>query len=167
MTKDELLLRAARIEELGCSLLEHAQLLRQQSSKTESTQVFLHDITSNLLVFTEALLAAREHRLSHRDGNLFGEPAWDMLLFLFRAFKLGRVVTADQVCRSSGAFPSTTRRWLAVLIDHGLVESCNDAQVDTLTPIRLSELGEIQVTKVLVGMQGEFLQHGWSGLGTS
>lgn len=160
MTKDELVQRADRFEELGYSLLEHAHLLRNQSSRAELRQIFLHDIKSNILVFTEALLAARKHRLRHLDGNLLGEPAWDMLLFLFQAFKSGGCVTADQVCRSSGAFQSTARRWLAVLIDQGLVEICNDAQSDELTPFRLTELGEIRVTKILLGMQGEFLQHG-------
>ncbi|KPF61806.1 hypothetical protein IP79_14685 [Porphyrobacter sp. AAP60] len=111
-------------------------------------------------MFAEALLAAQEHRLRHLDGNLFGEPAWHMLLFLFQALKSRGCVTADQVCRSSGAFQSTARRWLAVLIEQGLIETCSDAQSDGLTPVRLTELGEIRVTKILLGMQGEFLQYG-------
>lgn len=69
-------------------------------------------------------------------------------------------MTADQVCRSSGTFQSTARRWLTVLIGQGLLEICNDAQSDELTPIRLTELGEIRVTKILLGIQAEFLQHG-------
>lgn len=158
MTKDECLHLADELEELGRTLLEHAHLLRERSSKIVSARLFLQDVTSNLLVFTEALRAAREHRLRHLDGNLFGEPAWDMLLFLFHAFKTGRSVTVGQVCQSSGALPSTARRWLAVLIDQGLVELRNDAQVDTLRTIRFTELGELRVTKVLVDMQGEFLQ---------
>lgn len=160
MTNDQLLHRADEFEELGRTLLEHARLLRNQSSRSEPKRIFRPETTSNLILFAEALLAAQDHRHRHLDGHLFGEPAWHMLLFLFQAFKSGGCVTADQVCRSSGAFQSTARRWLAVLIDQGLVEICNDTQSDELTPIRLTELGEIRVTKILLGMQGEFLQHG-------
>lgn len=160
MTNAELLHRADEFEELGRTLLEHAHLLRNQSSRSEPKQIFRPDTTSNLILFAEALLAAQDHKLRYLDGNLFGEPAWHMLLFLVQAFKSGDCVTADQVCRSSGEFQSTARRWLAVLTNQGLVENCNDAQSDELTSIRLTELGEIRVTKILLGMQGEFLQHG-------
>ncbi|MGY6550350.1 MAG: hypothetical protein ACXIT4_00455 [Erythrobacter sp.] len=160
MTKDELLHRADEFEELGRTLLEHARLLRNQSSRSKPKQIFRPETTSNLILFAEALLSAHDHRLRHLDGNLFGEPAWHMLLFLFHAVKSGGCVTADQVCRSSGTFQSTARRWLTVLIGQGLLEICNDAQSDELTPIRLTELGEIRVTKILLGIQAEFLQHG-------
>ena len=160
MSNDELIQRADEFEELGRTLLDHARLLRNQSSRSEPKRIFRPDTISKLILLAEALLAAQDHRLRHLDRNLFGEPAWHMLLFLFQALKSGGCVTADQVCRSSGAFQSTARRWLAVLIDQGLVEICNDAQSDELTPIRLTEFGEIRVTKTLLGMQGEFLQHG-------
>lgn len=160
MTKNELLQRADEFEELGRTLLEHARLLRNQSSRSEPKRIFRPKTTSNLILFAEALLAAQDHRLRYLNRHLFGEPAWYMLLFLFQAFKPGGCVTADQVCRSSGAFQSTARRWLAVLIDQGLVEICNDAPSNELTPIRLTEFGEIRVTKTLLGMQGEFLRHG-------
>lgn len=164
MTSHELLHRADEFEEIGRTFLEHARLLRNQSSKAEPNRIFRPETTSNLTMFAEALLAAQDHRPRHLDGNLFGDPAWNMLLFLFQAFKSGGGVTADQVCRSSGAFPSTACRWLNVLIGQGLVEICNDANGDALTPIRLTELGGIRVTKLLLAMQGEFLKNGRSAL---
>lgn len=167
MTKNELLRRAEELEELGRSLIEHASLLRNQCLNISPGPVARQNIGDNLLVFTEVLLAAREHKLRHLDGKLFGEPAWEMLLFLFHAYKSGGCVTADQVCRSSGTFQATAQRWLTVLVDQELVETSNNAQSDAPASIRLTESGELRMTKVLMGMQREFLQHGWSAIGTT
>lgn len=165
MTKDELLHRADEFEELGHSLIEHARRLRSHSPTVEQKRLFWPESVGDLTVIAEALLEARRERIQHLDTALLGEPAWDMLLFMFRTFKSGSYVTVGQVYRSSGTYISTARRWLAILVDQGLVEIRNDDADDELKPAQLTELGKIRMTRILVGMEDEFLQLVWSALG--
>jgi hypothetical protein len=165
VTRDDLLHRADKFEELGKSLIDQAKIIRKRSSEPDPNQALWCDIGTSISTITEVLLAERKHRLRHQDALLLGGPGWDMLLFLFKATSSGDLVTADQVCRSSGTFPCTARRWLAVLVDEGLVEIGNDARSDETAPIRLTGLGQVRVTEALIGMQGEFLKHGWQAFG--
>ncbi|KQM17500.1 winged helix DNA-binding protein [Novosphingobium sp. Leaf2] len=56
-----------------------------------------------------------------RTDDLFGEPAWDILLDLFIAAKERRRVSVTSACIGS-AVPSTTAlRWIAQLEKHGLL----------------------------------------------
>lgn len=53
--------------------------------------------------------------------DLFGEPAWDILLDLFIAAKERRSVSVTSACIGS-AVPSTTAlRWITILEKHGLL----------------------------------------------
>ena len=76
-------------EKLGRSLQEHARSLRSLSPTVEQKRLFWPESANDLELVAEALLAARIQRLHYLDESLFGEPAWDMLLILFRAFKSG------------------------------------------------------------------------------
>ncbi|HUD30059.1 MAG TPA: MarR family transcriptional regulator [Novosphingobium sp.] len=56
-----------------------------------------------------------------RSEDLFGEPAWDILLDLFIATKERRRVSVTSACIGS-AVPSTTAlRWIAILGKQGLL----------------------------------------------
>ncbi|MEE4450009.1 winged helix DNA-binding protein [Novosphingobium resinovorum] len=56
-----------------------------------------------------------------RSEELFGEPAWDILLDLFIAAKERRRVSVTSACIGS-AVPSTTAlRWIAILEKQGLL----------------------------------------------
>lgn len=167
MTKDELLQQADEFEELARSLLEHAHHLRSHSLTAERKGIFWPENAGDLSVVAESLLAARTQRLRHLDRSLLGEPAWDMMLFLFQSLKSGGCVTVDETCRSTGTFLSTARRWLTVLIDQGLVKTRDDDLADSLKPVQLTELGEIRMTTILVGVQDEFLQRGYLPVSTT
>ena len=167
MTRDELLRRANEFEKLGRSLQEHARSLRSLSPTVEQKRLFWPESANDLELVAEALLAARIQRLHYLDESLFGEPAWDMLLILFRAFKSGDRVTVGEVCQSSGTFMLTARRWLGILIDLGLVQIDDDVGNDELSSSQLTELGEMRMTSILVGVQDEFLQRGCLALDTT
>lgn len=56
-----------------------------------------------------------------RSDDLFGEPAWDILLDLFIAAKERRRVSVTSACIGS-AVPSTTAlRWITILEKHALL----------------------------------------------
>ena len=58
--------------------------------------------------------------------DLFGEPAWDMLLTLFLAHEEGRHVTVSSLCSQTPVPVSTAHRWMLVLIGKGLLVRMGD-----------------------------------------
>lgn len=67
--------------------------------------------------------SADRHRRSGIAGasDLFGEPAWDILLNLFIAGCEGRRLTVAAVCAGAGAPASTALRWITILEKRGMV----------------------------------------------
>jgi DNA-binding MarR family transcriptional regulator len=68
------------------------------------------------------ILGARLERNSYFPGDLFSDPAWDMLLELYAA-ELGQVrVSVTGLCIASNAPTSTALRWISVLERKKLIE---------------------------------------------
>jgi len=55
------------------------------------------------------------------DSDLFGEPAWDMLLDLYIASGEGKRVPVTSACIGAAVPTTTALRWLTMLEDRGLV----------------------------------------------
>lgn len=69
---------------------------------------------------------ARQMRARYLEENLFGEPAWDMLLDLF-INKSNRIKTSvKSLCVASHVPETTALRWIGLLIDASLVYREND-----------------------------------------
>lgn len=92
--------------------------------------------------------AAREIYASRRSrdgifGNpeLFGEPAWDILLDLYVADVEGKAVSVSSACIGSAAPPTTGLRWLGVLAEQGLVLREHDPEDQRRVLVRLTERG--------------------------
>ncbi|WP_371815547.1 MarR family transcriptional regulator [Erythrobacter sp. JK5] len=75
------------------------------------------------------------------SSELFGEPAWDILLDLFIAQAEGKTVSVSSACIGSAAPPTTGLRWLGVLADQGLVLREQDADDQRRVLVRLTERG--------------------------
>lgn len=56
-----------------------------------------------------------------RTNDLFGEPAWDILLGLFIAGCEGRRLSLAAVCSGAGTPESTALRWIAILENRGMI----------------------------------------------
>ena len=54
-------------------------------------------------------------------SDLFGEPAWDILLGLFIARCEGRRLSVAAVCAGAGAPESTALRWITILEKRGMI----------------------------------------------
>lgn len=77
-------------------------------------------------------------RLRDRDlaKDLFGEPAWDMLLDLFVRGVQGKKTTVSSLCIASGVPPTTALRWIGTLHETGFItreESDQDHRVVYVT----------------------------------
>jgi DNA-binding MarR family transcriptional regulator len=82
--------------------------------------------TARVRTLAEDMYKARASRSELLDPELFGEPAWDILLDLFIQHAKGRQVSITSSCIASQVPATTALRWITVLIDRGLVRRAGD-----------------------------------------
>lgn len=75
------------------------------------------------------------------NPELFGEPAWDILLDLYIAHADEKNVSVSSACIGSAAPPTTGLRWLGILARHDLVLREEDPDDQRRVLVRLSEWG--------------------------
>jgi DNA-binding MarR family transcriptional regulator len=67
-----------------------------------------------------AVISARRRRAEYFSGELFADPAWDMLLDLLEAEIRGRRVSVSSLCIAAQVPASTAIRWIKALVEEGL-----------------------------------------------
>jgi len=72
------------------------------------------------------IIRQRQMRARFFDGELFSDPAWDMLLDLTAARAEHTRVSVTSLCIASGVPPTTALRWIAQMTDAGLFERVED-----------------------------------------
>jgi DNA-binding MarR family transcriptional regulator len=72
------------------------------------------------------ILRQRQLRARFFEGDLFADPAWDMLLDLSAARAEHSRVSVTSLCIASGVPPTTALRWIGQLIDAGLLQRIED-----------------------------------------
>ena len=74
-----------------------------------------------LLERLDGAIAARRTRDRLLPSRLFADPAWDVLLGLYRNQLLGRGSGIEDACRASALPTPTVLRWVGVLEREGLI----------------------------------------------
>lgn len=113
-------------------------------AKRPLTGRHMHDLTPEcdmvlaMLTKAEALRSSRQRRSLFFNANLFGEPAWDMLLTLYIDEARGRTTSIASACLNAAVPVSTGTRWVAILEAQGLIQRSNadDAAFGTMTLTR-------------------------------
>ena len=72
------------------------------------------------------ILRQRQLRARFFDGDLFGDPAWDMLLDLTAARAEHARVSVTSLCIASGVPPTTALRWIGQMTEAGLFQRVED-----------------------------------------
>ena len=72
------------------------------------------------------IIRQRQLRARFFDGDLFGDPAWDMLLDLTAARAEHARVSVTSLCIASGVPPTTALRWIGQMTEAGLLERVED-----------------------------------------
>ncbi len=72
------------------------------------------------------IIRQRQLRARFFDGELFGDPAWDMLLDLTAARVEHLRVSVTSLCIASGVPPTTALRWISQMTEAGLLERLED-----------------------------------------
>jgi hypothetical protein len=74
------------------------------------------------------IIRARRLRDQYLKGDLFADPAWDMLLDLLAAKLEDRRVAVSSLCIAAAVPPTTALRWIKILCDQGLILRVADPQ---------------------------------------
>lgn len=69
----------------------------------------------------ERAVNERKARARYFPGDLFGEPVWDMLLELLHCELRGRDSSVSDLCLYAGVPGTAALRWIAAMIERGLV----------------------------------------------
>ncbi|HEX8419440.1 MAG TPA: MarR family transcriptional regulator [Sphingomonas sp.] len=85
------------------------------------------------------ILRARRARDRFLPGDLFGEPAWDMLLDLRNQAQIGADVSVSSLCYAAAVPPSTALRWIVRMAEAGLLERSADGDDGRRSFVRLSK----------------------------
>lgn len=72
------------------------------------------------------IIRQRQLRARFFDGDLFADPAWDMLLDLTAASAEHTRVSVTSLCIASGVPPTTALRWIGQMTDAGLLCRVDD-----------------------------------------
>lgn len=103
------------------------------------------------------IYAIRRQRASiFGDADLFGEPAWDILLDLYVAFAEDKKVSVSSACIGSASPPTTGLRWLGVLSEKGLIVREHDPADQRRVLVRLSDKGLAAMDAFLDGTTSRF-----------
>ena len=76
-----------------------------------------------------AMIRARRMRDQFFSGELFADPAWDMLLDLLLARLEQRTVAVSSLCIAAAVPPTTALRWIKRLTDEGIFIQIGRAHV--------------------------------------
>jgi hypothetical protein len=95
------------------------------------------------------IIANRQLRSRFFDPELFGDPAWDMLLDLTAAHGEGARVSVTSLCIAAGVPATTALRWLTQMVESGIFERVPDPADKRRAFIGLSD-------KALTAMSGYF-----------
>jgi len=80
-------------------------------------------------VRVRTIIRHRQVRARFFDGELFADPAWDMLLDLTAAHSEGQQVCVSSLCIAAGVPATTALRWIGQMVEQGIftrVEDRND-----------------------------------------
>ena len=136
MTADsEILLARAR------QLRQAAAELERQARSNGKGPIALPDdlpVPIALRQRAKAILKSRDSRERFVDADLFGEPAYDMLLDLFMAAEDRKMVSVSSACVAARVPQTTALRWITLLEKRGLVERAPDTSDGRRHLVRLT-----------------------------
>ncbi len=92
------------------------RLLRAARISTPSSAQAVHRSDAALQLY-----GIRRERYQFFNNDLFGEPAWDILLILYWAELEQVKLTVSNVCEGAQVPPTTALRWIANLESEGMI----------------------------------------------
>lgn len=98
------------------------------------------------------LLEQQKARLSFFPGDLFHEPAWNMLVALFVAHHQRQTMNVKALTAYAGTPATTSLRWVDHLHDRGLIDRTTDMIDRRRVEVSLSDSGLTAMTNYLMSI---------------
>ena len=95
------------------------------------------------------LLEQQKARLAYFPGDLFHEPAWNMLVALFVAHHQKETMNVKALTAYAGTPATTSLRWVDHLHDRGLIDRTTDIVDRRRVEVSLSDTGLNAMTSYL------------------
>lgn len=130
-------------ERLRQAALYAQDLLARLTASAETMTPLRRGVT--LYAMAERLYAQRRARDAFFPSDLFGEPAWDLLLALFMALQEGRELSAAEALQAAGMNDAADKSLLARVEETGLIGR-------TESGVQLSSEGVERMTDYLARM---------------
>ena len=108
----------------------------------------------SLLSRARIVIASRRAREQYFDRDLFGEPAWDVLLALYVTADSGSRFTTSKLAEFIGAPLSTVIRWVKTLEQQSLVERVDHPTDRRIMFVNLLDKGRKALDAYLSAMPG-------------
>jgi DNA-binding MarR family transcriptional regulator len=89
----------------------------------------------------------RRRELAFKNSNLFGEPAWDMLVDLFIANEEGNSISVSSLCIAAVVPGTTALRWIAILEQENLIKRTPDPNDQRRVFLSLTDTGNTSMKK--------------------
>jgi DNA-binding MarR family transcriptional regulator len=105
---------------------------------------------SELIRLACKLYDARRGRDRVFSEDLFGEPAWDMLLALYCLPSRGEILGVTSLAHAANVAPSTGLRFKDILLEQGLIERGPRVSDSRRQLIRLTPKGRMLMEKYLI-----------------
>jgi hypothetical protein len=103
--------------------------------------------------FVRSIIRARRLRDQYLRGDLFADPAWDMLLDLMAARQEGQRVAVSSLCIAAAVPATTALRWIKALTEQGLFVRSADPQDGRRVYIELSDKAAAAMSAYLAAIQ--------------
>lgn len=123
--------------------VEQAQvdaLQRKESSEASPSKIAL-------LTLAEEEYRNRGSRVSFLDRELFGEPAWDILLDLYIARLSSKRLPLTSLAIGSRVPYTTAHRWMVLLESRGLIERDHSGEDKRVKYVSLSNAGQVAMDR--------------------
>jgi DNA-binding MarR family transcriptional regulator len=154
---------AFEAEVLAQYLIRFAAQLRRRSDSeategddpTDRVVTAPSHCASTHLELARKMYRARRMRDRHLPSELFGEPAWDLLLDLYTARLEQRDISVTSAAVASCVPATTALRWIALTAEHGLIERCPAPHDGRVQYLRLTALGSRRMQRYLQQAQAE------------
>lgn len=97
-------------------------------------------------VLLRKILRNRAERVKYFPADLFGEPAWEILLDLTAARVENKRVSVTSLCLASGVPPTTALRWIGMMVTRDILVREEDEADRRRSFVALSDSGIDAVT---------------------
>lgn len=115
------------------------------------------EVPANTLQMVEALIRSRRQRLEFFEKDLFFDPAWSIMLDLFRAELKEQRISVSSVCYGSGVPETTALRYVRTLEERGYIDRVQDTSDKRRVFLKLTPVASAKLLGYFDKMRSDYV----------